>query len=48
MMMMRKRRRRMMTTMRIGGGERVYDDGVDRLPRDCAGQPTTEGDVFLI
>ena len=21
-----------MTTMRIGGGERVYDDGIDRLP----------------
>ena len=45
MLMMRMR---MMTTMRIGGGKRVYDDGVDRLARDCAAQPTSEGDVFSI
>ena len=38
----------MMTTMRIGGGERIYNDGEDRLARDCAGQPTTEGDVLPI
>ena len=35
-----------MTTMRIGGGERVYDDGIDRLARDCAAQPTPEERFF--
>ena len=35
----------MMTTMRIGGGERLYDNGIDRHARGCAPQPTPEREL---
>ena len=35
----------MMTTMRIGGGELLYDNGIDRLTRGCAPQTTLEREL---